>query len=131
MSSAHSITRAVSPPRAVFLDFPLGHTAGKPGETALNRRIMLDTLAAFAAIDAPGTIVTLPYAWADDDAWKECVMPAAANTTAPRDERMERTGTPQYQLEDDAAAAASGRRRHLRDLCLARARLSTPLLGRL
>jgi hypothetical protein len=106
MSSAYSITRAVSPPRAVFLDFPLGHTAGKPGETALNRRIMLDTLAAFAAIDAPGTIVTLPYTWADDDAWKKRVMTAGAETAGPRDERIERTETPQYQLEDDAAAAA-------------------------
>lgn len=105
MSSAYSITRAVNPPRAVFLDFPLGHTAGKPGETALNRRIMLDTLAAFAEIDAPGAIVTLPYAWADDDAWKECAMrPSAASGL--RDERVHRAATPQYERDDDATAAA-------------------------
>ena len=104
MSSAHSITRAVNPPRAVFLDFPLGHTAGKAGEASLNRQILRDTLAAFESIETPGTIVTLPYAWADDDAWKDTVMRSPSGE--PRDERVPRAGTPQYQTSDDVAAAA-------------------------
>ena len=105
MSSAYSITRAVRPPRAVFLDFPLGHTSGKRGEPALNRRILCDTLEAFVSIDTPGTIVTLPYAWADDDAWKKSVM-RSPDTGEARDERRERVEAPQYQLDDDVEAAA-------------------------
>ena len=104
MSSAYSITHAVRPPRAAFLDFPLGHTSGKYGEHALNRRILRDTLTAFVSIETPGSIVTLPYAWADDDAWKKSVM--RSETGEPRDERRERVEVPQYQLDDDVEAAA-------------------------
>jgi len=104
MSSAYSITRSVNPPRAVFLDFPLGHTAGKPGEASLNRRILADALAGFESIALPGTILTLPYAWAGDDAWKDVVMRSPV-TGEPRDERAPRSPTPQYQLSDDASAA--------------------------
>ncbi len=73
MSSAYSITRSVNTPRAVFLDFPLGHTAGKPGDKALQREVMIDTLSALDTIQVPGTIRTLPYSWADSDAWKDKV----------------------------------------------------------
>jgi hypothetical protein len=106
LSSAYSITRSVCPPRAVFLDFPLGHTAGKPGEPGLNRNILADTLAAFETIDRPGTIVSLPYAWSDDDGWKDpALRPATAD--APRDERVARSDKPQYQSGDDETAAAA------------------------
>lgn len=106
LSSAYSITRSVFPPRAVFLDFPLGHTAGKPGEPELNRDILAGALAAFETIDRAGTIVSLPYVWSDDDSWKDrALRPASAD--APRDERAARSDKPQYQSEDDEAAAAA------------------------
>ena len=44
MSSAYSITAAVKPPRAVYLDFPHGRTAGKPHDLPLQRRLLRDTL---------------------------------------------------------------------------------------
>ena len=110
MSSALSITVAVNPPRAVYLDFPLGHTAGKPHDKALQRRILRDTLDALATVDAPGTIRRLPYRWAEDDAWKDSVMrPGSGGSTS--DDRIERLPEPQYQYEEDriAAEAAFGR----------------------
>jgi hypothetical protein len=103
MSSAYSITRAVRPPRAVFLDFPLGHTAGKAGDAKLNRRILEDTLRAFETIVTPGSMIALPYKWADDDAWKETVMRSPSGE--PRDERRARVETPQYQRCSDSEAA--------------------------
>ena len=104
MSSALSITTAVSPPRAVYLDFPLGHTAGKPHDSELQRRILRDTLDALVSIDAPGTIHRLPYTWSDDDAWKDGVMrPRQSGST--RDDRIERHIDPQYQEEEDRVAA--------------------------
>ena len=45
MTSALSITKAANPPRAAYLDFPLGHTAGKPHQPLLNRAIVRDALA--------------------------------------------------------------------------------------
>jgi hypothetical protein len=72
MTSARDITQAVKPPRAVFLNFPLGHQTGKPGDPELQRRIVTDAMRAFETIAAPGTIVDLPYVWdANDRSWEE------------------------------------------------------------
>ena len=106
LSSAYSITRAVNPPRAVFVDFPLGHTAGKAGDKAGQRRIMIDTLSALDSIQVPGTIRTLPYRWADTDDWKDSVMrPGAGGHHT--DDRTGRDDTPQYERDADRLAAES------------------------
>ena len=104
MSSAYSITAAVRPPRAVYLDFPLGHTAGKAHDPALQRRVLRDTLDALAAIDTPGTIRRLPYRWAEDDAWKDSVKRPGPDGSS-KDDRIERHPDPQYQCEEDRVAA--------------------------
>jgi hypothetical protein len=104
MSSAYSITQAVNPPRAVFLDFPLGHTAGKAHDKALQRKVMIDTLSALDSIQRPGTIRVLPYRWADSDDWKERVM-RPDRSGRHNDDRTERSDVPQYQLEADREAA--------------------------
>jgi len=106
MSSAFSITAAVNPPRAVFLDFPLGHTAGKADDKGLQRKIMIDTLSALDSIQVPGTIRPLPYRWAEDDVWKDSVMrpdPAGKHN----DSRIERNEEPQYQSDADRQEAAA------------------------
>jgi len=111
MSSARSITAAANPPRAVYLDYPLGHTSGKPGDSVNQLNIMQDTLAAFASIETPGTIVDLPYRWSDDDTWKDSVMRPRTSTSQTQDknqhedDRVERFDTPQYQSSADAQAA--------------------------
>src|SRR5437660_1449035 len=72
MTSALDITQAINPPRAVFLNFPLGHQTGKPREPELQRRIVRDAMDAFQTITEPGTIVHLPYVWDSNDArWEE------------------------------------------------------------
>lgn len=104
LSSAMSITEAVNPPRAVFIDFPLGHTAGKPGDKPLQRAIMTDALDALETMAEPGSIRALPYRWSDDESWK---------TTAQRtngDDRVSRTDEPQYQFPEDRQAAEAAQR---------------------
>ena len=72
MSSALDITRAVRPPRSVFINFPLGHQTGKPDDPALQRSIVLDALSAAGSISVPGEVVTLPYVWDEQDhSWEE------------------------------------------------------------
>ena len=115
MSSARDITAAVNPPRAVFLDWPLGHTSGRPHQPGLNADVMRATLAAFEATDAPGTIVDLAFPWAADDDWKDRVMrprPSSegAGAAAATDDRVGRHSTPQYQATGDAHAAAASHR---------------------
>lgn len=108
MTSAYSITRSVNPPRAAFLDFPLGHTTGKPGEPELQREILERALAAFDA-ERPGEILELPYHWAETDDWKT----GGGGESAAIDDRSPRTPVPDYQTEADrlkaeAALAAGG-----------------------
>jgi hypothetical protein len=72
MTSAMDITRAVNPPRAVFVNFPLGHQTGKPNQPALQREIVREALRVFETIDKPGTLVELPCVWDPNDRrWEE------------------------------------------------------------
>lgn len=72
LTSALDVTQAVKPPRAVFLNFPLGHTAGKPGDRALQLEILRQALALSAAMTEPGSIARLPFEWDDpqDPRWR-------------------------------------------------------------
>ena len=98
MTSALDITRAVNPPRAAFLDFPLGHTTGKPHEPALQREILLEALGAFETLKTPGSVKLLPFRWDETDAWKE-------EERTRDDDRKTRHDTPQYQCEEDRRLA--------------------------
>jgi len=72
MTSALDITESVKAPRAVFVNFPLGHQTGRPNDRKLQRSIVLDAMRAFETIDTPGEIVKLPYIWdANDQSWEE------------------------------------------------------------
>ncbi|MGE0623270.1 MAG: hypothetical protein AB7I04_23365 [Pseudomonadales bacterium] len=65
---------------------------------------MIDTLSALDSIQAPGTIRTLPYRWADTDDWKDSVMRPDAKGRH-NDDRTARDDTPQYEREADKPAA--------------------------
>jgi hypothetical protein len=101
MTSAQDITRAVNPPRAAFLDFPLGHTTGKPNEPDLQRRILVEALSSFETMTAPGSMKELPFLWSEDEEWK-------AKAFAKGDDRTTRHDTPQYQDEEDRRRADGG-----------------------
>jgi hypothetical protein len=105
MSSALDISRAVNPPRAAFLDFPLGHTTGKPDDPALQHAILVEALRAFSSLDTPGMVLMLPFRWAEDEVWKHEVSAA--------DMRTPRLATPQYQEVGDRERAELGEPPHL------------------
>jgi hypothetical protein len=72
MTSALDITQSVKPPRAVFVNFPLGHQTGRPHGAAIQRSIVRDAMTAFESITTPGEIVRLPYVWDPiDRSWEE------------------------------------------------------------
>lgn len=97
MGSALDILKAGNPPRAAFLDYPLGHTTGKPNQPELQREIMLQALASFTSLTVPGQIKVLPFRWDDED-WKRTAMSEG-------DSRTPRHDTPQYQTEEDRIRA--------------------------
>ena len=102
VGSAFDILESGRPPRATFIDYPLGHTAGKPFDAVDQLGILRAALGGFETQRTPGEIVTLPNSWEGD--WrKQDGRSDGADTRQPRDE------TPQFQFPADREAArASG-----------------------
>ena len=102
LGSAHDILTAGGAPRSVFVDYPLGHSAGRPFDRADQRAVVSAALAGFESISRPGEVLTLSNRWAADEEWKTAAVdPDRGDTRAPRDT------TPRYQTEEDRRLAES------------------------
>jgi hypothetical protein len=66
VSTGRDLTEQVLPPRSVFVNFPMGNPFGRPGDGAMQRRILLDALRLAESATRGGTLVELPYAWTED-----------------------------------------------------------------
>lgn len=73
---ARDIAMKVKPPRTVFLDYPLGNTAGRPNDPANQRAVLTAFLAAAEQFEEPGSIIDLPFAWNGADRCWEADMRA-------------------------------------------------------
>jgi hypothetical protein len=113
VSSALSITTGVGVPRTVFVDYPLGHTAGKPADEADQVGIVRAGLRALVETSGPGSVTTLLNRWSDDDSWKERAqrpgwsvdgLTAVTTTDEGSDDRAERSDEPQWQTDADRVA---------------------------
>ncbi len=103
LGSAIDILEAGRPPRATFVDYPLGHTAGKPFDPADQLSIVRAALSGFTTMTRAGEIQVLDNRWGDE-AWR-----AEASSTKGQDTRQPRDESPQFQLPADRdAALASG-----------------------
>ena len=69
IGSSRDMMTQVRPPRAVFLDFPLGRQCGRLGDVDLQIRILKDALGVLASAGVPGRIVDLPYQWGEPFDW--------------------------------------------------------------
>lgn len=67
MSSALDITSLVKPPRAAFVNFPLGYQCGKADDPTGQRAILRAALGLLETATEPGTLVHLPFQWREDD----------------------------------------------------------------
>jgi hypothetical protein len=104
LGSALDILRAGRPPRATFVDYPLGHSAGKPFDRADQHAVVRAALRGFTAMTQPGALALLPNRWSDADDWKQAAAaPQGGDTRQPRDD------SPRFQHPADRdAAIASG-----------------------
>jgi len=66
MTSALDITRLVKPPRSVFLNFPLGHTTGRPFDREGQIRILKRALEFLTKATEGGAILELSDVWDED-----------------------------------------------------------------
>lgn len=69
ISTGNAIDRMnlIKPPRALLVKFARGSMFGEPGNTARQRRILMDALEALQTMTVPGTIKELPYKWKRPD----------------------------------------------------------------
>lgn len=114
----------MNPPRAVFIDLPLGHTAGAPNDPVGQRQLLTDGLVAGFALAGPGQIVDLPYRWIDDDwkaaplSWSRAAQDDGTSGSSVGDTRSARQDEPQYRDEADRAAAEAVDWDQQRRVCL-------------
>lgn len=66
LSNNPAASERVRPPRWVRVRFPRGSMLGEPGNREKQRRVLIDTLAALAAIGVSGGHIELPYRWEAD-----------------------------------------------------------------
>ncbi len=116
LTSARSITVAANPPRAVFVDLPLGHTAGPPNDEAMQHHIVTTAIDLGVAMTKPepgdpGRIIDLDLRWHDNE-WKENPLSwsrrqeDAGNSGGDAgDTRTGRSDQPQWQRAEDETAA--------------------------
>jgi len=100
LTSAYDITSAGKPPRALFVDYPLGHTCGRPFDANDQYEIVRAGLAGLEINTEPGIIGELGRRWSEDDLWKADAMLADGGDT-----RSSRDTTPQWQCPEDCVAA--------------------------
>ncbi len=78
---ARDIVEECGVARFLFSDFPLGSPCGRPYDAEMQRRIVGFALDLLESATLPRTTLQTPYAWSEDDSWKQRyarVDPAAA-----------------------------------------------------
>jgi len=71
MGCARDIVEHAGVARFLFSDFPLGNSAGKPGDQESQRGLIAMALDLLEAAGGPRTTVQSPFYWAEDSSWKE------------------------------------------------------------
>ena len=103
LGSALDIFEAGRPPRATFVDYPLGHSTGKPFDPADQLEIVRAALEGLQHMTRAETIRHLPNQWDSRGQWRADAMRAdGGDLRQPRDE------TPQFQHAADRVAARAG-----------------------
>ncbi len=70
MGCAKDIVEHCGVPRFVFSDYPLGNSAGKPGDRASKELTLELALRAFESATGPRTTVQSPLRWSESPEWK-------------------------------------------------------------
>lgn len=60
------VADALVAPRVVGVEFPFGHPFGRPGDTVVQRRVLLTALTVLAGAGAPGTRLDVDIEWPQD-----------------------------------------------------------------
>ncbi|MFT7133935.1 MAG: hypothetical protein ACI81O_002654 [Cyclobacteriaceae bacterium] len=98
LGSGLDILQAGRPPRAQFVNYPLGFESGRFQDRDNQYEVVASALQGFDTMKAP-QIDTLPFEW--QAGWEML----HARERGKSDQRSKRDTTPQYQTEEDRRAA--------------------------
>ena len=73
-TNARDIAASAGNPRQVFLNYPLGNSAGRPNDPENQSSVLRAGLKLLEDAESPGIIVDLPYTWSDSGEWMEKFM---------------------------------------------------------
>jgi hypothetical protein len=112
LGSAFDILRRGNPPRVAYVDFPLGHSAGKLFDEANQRHVVLEALRmlheeAPAAATQTGSGVVLPLCvgeWTDLDEDTNLTIGGGGMGESGIDTRQPRDSVRRYQSAEDLTA---------------------------
>ena len=99
VGSALDIFQSGKPPRAVFTNYPLGHSAGRPFDVKDQISIIKSALDLFESENKETETRIL------NNEWGEQTWQVEASSTEGVDTREERDETPQFQEQSDILAA--------------------------
>ncbi|MYA16630.1 MAG: hypothetical protein F4Z28_07610 [Gammaproteobacteria bacterium] len=71
LGAARDIVTHCGVPRFAFVDFPLGNPSGKPYDRDTQAAIANAVIDLFETAAEPGTVVTMPFRWSDDESWRD------------------------------------------------------------
>jgi D-proline reductase (dithiol) PrdB len=112
VTGARDITERVRPPRAGWLDFPLGNSVGRPNEPDEQRAICLDVLGLATSAASPGAIANLSYQW-PDPTWEDRIVQQyrdeADTVVSQRRHEFDASGA-HFAADEVAAVESMGRR---------------------
>jgi len=97
LGSAFDILSSAWPPRTAFVNYPLGHQAGKPLDIADQLRVVQAGLAALELMQQPGQVSILDCNWGDTE--DLCAIVGG------REVVLRRSGDTRYQCQEDLDVA--------------------------
>ena len=102
LTSAIDITERIRPPRAAFVNFPLGNATGAPHDAEGQRRVLRSVLGLAETAREPGAIVELPDRWPEPDWEQDTVRGYRDEAHIVRDTRLrsEYDGEENYALRE-------------------------------
>jgi hypothetical protein len=71
IGSARDIVEECGVARFLFSDFPLGSPCGRPYDAAMQRAIVGMALDLLESARLPRTTLQTPFAWSEDESWKD------------------------------------------------------------
>ena len=63
IATGRDLTALVNPPRALFVNHPMGNNFGRPGDTAMQTAILRAGLGLLHSVQTGGTLVDYPSDW--------------------------------------------------------------------